>query len=132
MEADLATLIGLARRARDSAYAPYSNYKVGAALLSADGQVFSGANIENISFGLTICAERVALGTAVATGRQTFTRIAIVSDSVEPVSPCGACRQVLAEFAPELEIISVNLQGQMFSASLADLLPRPKTGILGT
>ena len=112
------------------AYAPYSSFKVGAALLTADGRLFAGCNVENISFGLTICAERVALGTAIAAGISDFRFLAIISDSEVPVVPCGACRQVLAEFNPDLRIVSSNLQGQTSEFTLATILPLPKQGIL--
>jgi cytidine deaminase len=125
-------LIEQALAARLKAYAPYSKFQVGAALLAASGHVFTGCNVENLSFGLTICAERNALFAAVAAGERKFTKIAIVSDSKTPVSPCGACRQVLAEFGLELEVCSSNLQGERFEARLKELLPRASEGILGT
>jgi len=121
-------LIAVAWEARERAYAPYSNFKVGAALLSADGQVFQGCNVENISYGLTICAERVAMGAAVAQGVTKFDKVAVVADTKEPVSPCGACRQVLAEFGVKT-IILANKQGSV-EFSLEELLPRASTGIL--
>ena len=126
----LASLEKAARRARQRAYAPYSNFHVGAALESMDGEVFSGCNVENISYGLTICAERNAVFAAVAVGARSFRRIVIVADSKEPVTPCGACRQVLSEFSENMEIISINLQSVKFRAKLSRLLPRSKTGIL--
>ncbi|HEY5791794.1 MAG TPA: cytidine deaminase [Chthoniobacterales bacterium] len=122
--------IAAARTAREEAYAPYSKFQVGAALVAVDGRIFSGCNVENISFGLTMCAERVALGQAIAAGVREFAAIAIVADTVRPVSPCGACRQVLAEFHPSLEIYLCTLGGLCERFSLADLLPRPATGIL--
>jgi cytidine deaminase len=125
-------LVEKARTARDKAYAPYSRFPVGAALLTASGRVFTGCNVENLSFGLTICAERNAVFAAVATGERRFTKLAIVSDSKTPVSPCGACRQVLAEFGLDLEVCSTNLQGNRFEANLNQLLPRASEGILGT
>lgn len=121
-------LIAVAWGARERAYAPYSNFKVGAALLSADGQVFQGCNVENISYGLTICAERVAIGAAVAQGVTRLDKVAVVADTKEPVSPCGACRQVLAEFGVKT-IILANKQGSV-EFSLEELLPRASTGIL--
>jgi len=121
-------LIAVAWEARERAYAPYSNFKVGAALLSADGQVFQGCNVENISYGLTICAERVAMGAAVAQGVTKFDKVAVVADTKEPVSPCGACRQVLAEFGVKT-IILANKQGSV-EFTLEELLPRASTGIL--
>ena len=128
---DLAHLTSVALEARAKAYAPYSHFLVGAALQTADGQIFSGCNVENLSFGLTICAERVALASAVAAGKREFARIVIATDSNVPASPCGACRQVLAEFAPDLAVVCVNLRGETFEASLAELLPRAREGILG-
>lgn len=107
-------LVRAAGKAREKAYVPYLKFPVGAALLCEDGQVFTGCNVENLSFGLTICAERNAVAAAVGAGVQKFIRIAVVAGSADPVSPCGACRQVLAEFDPELPLISRNLQGQEF------------------
>lgn len=123
-------LIIKAWTAREHAYAPYSNFKVGAALLSGDGRIFVGCNVENISFGLTMCAERVAIGAAIAEGVTEFRLLAIVADSGDPVVPCGACRQVLAEFEPNLVIVSSNLAGNMAEFDLDVLLPAPKQGIL--
>lgn len=125
------SLIAKATAVRLQAYAPYSQFSVGAAVLGSDGQVFVGCNVENISYGLTQCAERVAIGSAIASGCRTFLCIALVSDSQEPVSPCGACRQVLAEFAPNLRIISATTHGERTILDLAHLLPRATTGILG-
>jgi cytidine deaminase len=124
-------LVAAALHVRNNAYAQYSRFPVGAALRSSDGQVFVGCNVENLSFGLTLCAERVAIGTAISAGCRGFTCVAIVSDSREPVSPCGACRQVLAEFAPTLRIISQTVSGVRAEFSLTHLLPRAATGILG-
>lgn len=123
-------LLTRAIQARTLAYAPYSRFAVGAALETRSGKVFTGCNVENLSFGLTCCAERNAVFAAVAAGEREFSRIVIVADSQEPVTPCGACRQVLAEFAEDLEVRSVNLQGVEYSANLRELLPRAKTGIL--
>lgn len=120
-----------AKSARERAYAPYSKFAVGAALLTAEGEVFTGCNVENLSFGLTICAERSAVFAAISSGRRAFVRIAICADSKEPVTPCGACRQVLAEFAPDIEVITANLGGEEYRARMSELLPRAKTGILG-
>lgn len=125
-----ATLMAKAWEAREQAYAPYSGFAVGAALEDDGGRVFVGCNVENLSFGLTICAERAAVSAAIAGGARRFKNLAIVSDSLEPVSPCGACRQVLAEFATDLQITCENKEGRQFSASLSELLPRAKTGIL--
>ena len=123
-------LLASALKARAAAYAPYSQFAVGAALETKAGRVFTGCNVENLSFGLTICAERRAVFAAIAAGERDFARIVIVADSRSPVAPCGACRQVLAEFSEDLEVRSVNLQGLEFQARLGDLLPRAKAGIL--
>ena len=126
------TLLASARSVRDRAYAPYSHFAVGAALRTKGGLIFCGCNVENLSFGLTCCAERNAVFTAVAAGEKEFDAIAIIADSKEPVTPCGACRQVLAEFGLDIEVCSSNLQGVTYTASLRELLPRAKEGILGT
>ncbi|MBA2433114.1 MAG: cytidine deaminase [Chthoniobacterales bacterium] len=123
-------LISKAWEARGKAYAPYSSFAVGAALRAGDGRVFTGCNVENVSFGLTNCAERVAIGSAIAAGAREFSLLAVVSDSDVPVVPCGACRQVLAEFAPSLEIISATKAGATREWNLAQLLPSPREGIL--
>lgn len=120
--------IALAWQAREHAYAPYSNFRVGALLVADDESTFAGANVENLSFGLTNCAERVAIGAAVAAGARRFSRIIVVADTTEPISPCGACRQVMAEFGIG-EIISANSR-EMICLSLEELLPRAATGIL--
>ena len=124
------SLLQAAKGARRTAYARYSGFAVGAALQADTGEVFTGCNIENISYGLTMCAERVALGSAVQAGATEFAPLALFSDSVEPVVPCGACRQVLAEFSPELRIISGTVSGATAEFSLATLLPQPRQGIL--
>jgi cytidine deaminase len=121
-------LIAAAWEARDKAYAPYSSFQVGAALLASNGQVFSGCNVENISYGLTNCAERVAIGTAVAAGVQSFDQVVVVADTAEPISPCGACRQVMAEFGVKTVVLA-NRAGSI-EFSLEELLPRASTGIL--
>ncbi len=125
-------LIAAAREVREKAYAPYSRFPVGAAVRTRSGRVFCGCNVENLSFGLTVCAERAAVFAAVAAGDSEFDAIAVVADSVQPVTPCGACRQVLAEFSQNLQICSENLQGARFQSTIAELLPRAKEGILGT
>ena len=111
--------------ARERAYAPYSKFSVGAALLADSGEIFAGANVENVSFGLTICAERVAVSTAVAAGCRQFCAIAVVADTEMPVIPCGACRQFLAEFSPALAVLCVGRGGLCRSWSLSALLPSP-------
>lgn len=126
--ATTAELIAAAWDAREWAYAPYSNFKVGAALLASDGRVFQGCNVENISYGLTNCAERVAIGAAVAAGVRDFEKVVVVADTAEPISPCGACRQVLAEFGVNTVVLA-NKAGSI-EFSLHELLPRASTGIL--
>jgi cytidine deaminase len=123
-------LIKLATKARERAYAPYSKFLVGAALETKSGKVFRGCNMENVSLGLTICAERVAAATAIAEGHADFASITIVTDSEEPAAPCGACRQVLAEFNPMLKIVSSTVGGRRQEFSLADLLPQSSQGVL--
>lgn len=127
---DIEELKSAAISARKNAYVPYSGFAVGAAILTKSGRIFQGCNVESISFRLTLCAEQVALGAAVADGESEFVRIVVVADSEHPVMPCGGCRQVLAEFAPDLEVISVTLKGLTETHSLSELLPRPKQGIL--
>jgi cytidine deaminase len=124
-------LIAVALTARSNAYAPYSKFAVGAAVKCKSGAVFGGANIENRSFGLTICAERVAIGAAVSGGERDFAAIAVTADSDEPIVPCGACRQFLAEFNPDLIIVSATIRGARKIDRLSRLLPDPTRGILG-
>jgi cytidine deaminase len=126
------SLVTAAREAREKAYAPYSHFQVGAALRTKSGRVFCGCNVENLSFGLTVCAERAAVFAAVAAGETQFEAVAVVADSVQPVTPCGACRQVLAEFSSDLKICSANLQDERYESTIGELLPRAKEGILGT
>jgi cytidine deaminase len=118
-------LVGAARRARESADAGFSHFKVGAALEAADGTVISGCNIENATYGLTICAERVAMFKAISEGHRAFSRIAIVADTEAPTPPCGACRQILWEFGGNLEIQLANLTDTKGTHRLKDLLPLP-------
>jgi len=115
-------LISAARTAQARAYAPYSNFRVGAALESHDGAVFSGCNVENASYGLTICAERAAICAAVSAGVTRFRRAVVVSDVDPPAAPCGACRQVLAEFGLDLPIDGVGSR-ETVRWRLSDLLP---------
>ena len=115
-------LIFMAREALKNAYIPYSHYGVGACILSCDGRAFSGCNVENASYGLTICAERNALTTAITQGARHFSRIAIVSNGAMPW-PCGACRQVLNEFSPDMVVVVEDGSGKRDSAILRDLLP---------
>lgn len=123
-----APLIPRAWEVRDRAYAPYSKFHVGAALLGADGVIYHGCNVENLSFGLTICAERNAVAQAVAAGCRSFTALVVVADTREPVSPCGACRQVMAEFGDFPILMATKETSE--ETTLGILLPRAKTGIL--
>jgi cytidine deaminase len=118
-------LVAAARAARRRAVAPYSRFKVGAALETMDGRVITGCNIENATYGLTVCAERVAMFTALAAGHRRFRRIAVVAGTAEPTPPCGACRQVLWEFAGDIEVVLANLRKETGRHQLADLLPLP-------
>ena len=116
-------LLAAAREARERAYAPYSGFLVGAALLATDGRVFAGANVENAAYAPTICAERAALPAAVTAGARTFTTIAVVGSGPGPTTPCGLCRQVLHEFAPDLTVLSAGESGPVLRLSLGELLP---------
>jgi len=116
-------LIKEADRARTFARAPYSGFKVGAALLTADGQVFRGSNIESSSYGLTMCAERVALFKALSEGASRFVAIALTAGTKEFVPPCGACRQLLWDYASNIEVLLINADGEVKPIALADLLP---------
>jgi cytidine deaminase len=118
-------LIAAARRARERADAAYSHVKVGAALETADGIVVTGCNIENATFGLTLCAERVAMFKALSEGHRAFTRIAIVADAAVPPPPCGACRQILWEFGGNLEVKLANMTAETGTHRLKNLLPLP-------
>ncbi len=122
-EAEWEKLAAAAQAASARAHAPYSKLRVGAALQDASGGVHPGCNVENSSFGLTMCAERVALFRAVAAGEREFRKLVIFSPDAAPLSPCGACRQVLAEFCPDLAIVSVGRGGDRRRFQLAELLP---------
>ena len=118
-------LVASARRARLRAVAPHSKFKVGAALQTRTGKVYGGCNIENASYGLTLCAERVAVFKAISEGERRFSRIAVVADTKELTPPCGACRQILWEFCGDIEVVLANLKGQSRSMRLSTLLPEP-------
>jgi cytidine deaminase len=118
-------LVVAARQAREHAHAPFSRFKVGAALETADGQIVTGCNVENSTYGLTICAERVAMFKALSEGHRQFARVAVVADTAEPTPPCGACRQILWEFGGDLEVILANLTEETGRFSLQELLPLP-------
>jgi coenzyme F420-0:L-glutamate ligase/homotetrameric cytidine deaminase len=121
-------LIDQAKKALANAYAPYSGFEVGAALLARSGKIYAASNMENASSGADICAERVALARALAEGEREFLAIAVVGNTPEPISPCGICRQSLMEFGGEIQVIMANLQGEAATAKLSDLLPRAFTG----
>jgi cytidine deaminase len=118
-------LVQAARRARENADAAFSHFKVGAALEAADGTIITGCNVENATYGLTICAERVAMFKAISEGHRAFTRVAVVADTSAPTPPCGACRQILWEFGGNLEVVLANLTEVMGTHQLKDLLPLP-------
>ncbi|MDR0951649.1 MAG: cytidine deaminase [Oscillospiraceae bacterium] len=116
-------LLNMAKLAGQRAYAPYSRFKVGAAIETESGKVFTGCNIENAALGCTICAERVAVGKAVSEGERSFKRIAIYGEGTDYCFPCGSCRQVLAEFSPDIEVLCTRDTGGYVSYKLNDLLP---------
>ena len=118
-------LVAAARAARAHAVADYSGFKVGAALETAAGAIVAGCNIENASYGLTLCAERVAIFKAVSEGHRAFTRIAVVADTESPTPPCGACRQIIWEFCGDVEVIMANMTSVTASLRMKDLLPLP-------
>ncbi len=118
-----AILISAASRARENAHAPYSQFRVGAALRANSGRIFTGCNIENSSFGLTVCAERVAVFKALSEGERRFDAIAVVADTERLTPPCGACRQILWEFCRDAEVVLANLSGQITMRRVSDLLP---------
>jgi cytidine deaminase len=119
------SLVTAARAARENAVATFSGFKVGAALETADGSIITGCNVENATYGLTICAERVAMFKALSEGHRQFTRVAIIADTEAPTPPCGACRQILWEFGGDLEVTLANLTGERGTHRLKDLLPLP-------
>ena len=118
-------LIRAARQARRRALAPFSGFKVGAAIETADGDIITGCNIENATYGLTICAERVAIFKALSDGHRRFVRIVVAADTAAPTPPCGACRQILWEYAGDIEVILANLRRETARHRLGALLPEP-------
>jgi cytidine deaminase len=118
-------LLAAALAARDNAHAPFSKFRVGAAIEDEAGHIFTGCNVENATYGLTICAERVAVFKAISEGARKFTRIAVAADTEELTPPCGACRQILWEFCGDAELTLVNPHGKSETMRLKDLLPRP-------
>ena len=117
-------LIELANEVRERAFAPYSNFKVGAAVETVEGEIFVGCNIESASYGLTVCAERVAIWKAVSEGRMNFKTIAVVVDTEELTPPCGVCRQIIWEFCHDIPVILANLKGKSEVIQMRELLPR--------
>ena len=117
-------LVDKATAARDLAFAPYSNFKVGAAVETADGKIFTGCNIESATYGLTMCAERVAIWKAVSEGETSFSQIAVVVDTEELTPPCGSCRQIIWEFCGDIPVAMANLNGRSETLRMAELLPR--------
>jgi cytidine deaminase len=122
---DQDALIAAAKNARENAHAPYSNFRVGAALQAKSGRIYTGCNVENASYGLTICAERVAIVKAVSEGERGFEAIAVVTDTDTLTPPCGACRQFIWEFCGDVPVILSNLKGKIERESARALLPRP-------
>jgi cytidine deaminase len=118
-------LVAAARAAREHAVADFSGFKVGAALETADGAVFTGCNVENASYGLTICAERVAIFKALSEGHRSFAQIAVVADTESPTPPCGACRQIIWEFCGDIPVVIANLTTVAGTHQMKDLLPLP-------
>jgi cytidine deaminase len=118
-------LASLAIQARETAYAPFSGFKVGAALASDDNHVYTGCNVENSTYGLTVCAERVAIFKAVSEGKRKFKAMAVAADTEKLTPPCGACRQIIWEFCGDIEITLVNLRGKKKKYRMRNLLPEP-------
>jgi cytidine deaminase len=121
-------LISAAIQARENAHAPFSKFKVGAAVEDYSGRIHSGCNVENATYGLTVCAERVAVFKAISEGARGFRRVAVVADTGSLTPPCGACRQILWEFCGDIEIVLANLRGESETLRLAALFPRPFDG----
>ena len=117
-------LIKAATEVRENAYAPFSKFKVGSALLTDDGSIVVGCNVESASYGLTVCAERVAIWKAISVGKTKIRRIAVVADTEELTPPCGACRQIIWEFGGDIPVIFANLNGKNETIQMKDLLPR--------
>ncbi len=117
-------LIDAARNARGFAIAPYSRFRVGAALEATDGRIFTGCNVENATYGLTMCAERVAILKALSEGARSFRRLAVVADTRQLITPCGACRQIIWEFCGDIAVVLANEEGHSETLPMRDLLPR--------
>ncbi len=121
----MSTLIEAALKARENAHAPFSKFKVGAALLDDSGRIHTGCNVENATYGLTLCAERVAVFKAISEGARKFQAVAVAADTEVLTPPCGACRQILWEFCGDIQLTMVNLQGKTESLRMPELFPRP-------
>ncbi len=124
MEHSEKELVEAARRVRENAYAPFSEFKVGAALETDDGEIIVGSNVESASYGLTVCAERVAVWNAISQGKRKIKRIAVVADTEDLTPPCGVCRQIIWEFGGNIPVIFANLHGKVETVQMRDLLPR--------
>jgi len=122
---DYDTLISAAKQARENAHAPYSNFRVGAALRATSGRIFTGCNVENATYGLTVCAERVAIFKAISEGERGFDAISVVTDTDALTPPCGACRQLIWEFCGDVQVILANLKGKTEVIQMRDLFPKP-------
>ena len=120
---DWSQLIEAAWQAREYAHAPYSGFQVGAAVETADGRIYGGCNIENVSYGLTNCAERTAMFQAIANGEKELVRMAVCADTPEPVAPCGACRQVMVELGSQMELLLINKAGKQIYTTVEELMP---------
>ena len=118
-------LLTAAKQARENAHAPYSNFRVGAAVRASSGRIFGGSNIENASYGLTLCAERVAIFKAISEGERNFEAVAVVTDADVLTPPCGACRQIIWEFCGDVPVLLANLQSKRESLKMSDLFPKP-------
>src|SRR5258708_4995172 len=124
MEHSEKELVDAATAVRENAYAPFSEFKVGAALETDDGQIIVGSNVESASYGLTVCAERVAVWNAISQGKRKITKIAVVADTVELTPPCGVCRQIIWEFGGDIPVVLANLRGDTETVQMKELLPR--------
>jgi cytidine deaminase len=122
---DFDSLINAARTAREHAHAPYSNFRVGAAVRAKSGRIFNGCNVENSTYGLTLCAERVAIFKAISEGERGFDAVAVVTDTDSLTPPCGACRQIIWEFCGDAEVVLANLKGKTEQHRMAALFPKP-------
>ena len=119
------TLVAAARNARENAHAPFSNFRVGAALRASSGRIYTGCNVENSTYGLTVCAERVAIFKAISEGERGFDAIAVVTQTEVLTPPCGACRQIIWEFCGDIPVVLANLQGKAEVHKMSALFPRP-------